>query len=315
MRRAVILAAALWVASGAARAQSLEVSPDTTAVLAGTVVGRGQVAQDDRAGHVVPTVLDPLSPTFVLPKGANLAAFERLANGDVLFSTDVPVTLPGLPSSGARPGDVVRVSGTLTTIAFSATAAGLPAGVNVDAVGVESDGDLLLSFDTAVTLGGLRVDDEDVVRIDAATGATSLAFDGSAQGIAEGLDLDAVSRPLASNHLLLSFDGPGVAKGVRFDAEDVLDWNRATGALHALLRRQRDSRGVGAGYQPRRGVGLLARRRRGRRDRHRGQLPLREQPESIWTRPGSARAPVPMASATTASAATSPATGACQTRT
>ena len=93
------------------------------------------MAQDDRAGHVVPTVLDPLSPTFVLPKGANLDAFERLANGDVLFSTDVPVTLPGLPPSGARPGDVVRVSGTLTTIAFSATAAGLPAGVNVDAVG------------------------------------------------------------------------------------------------------------------------------------------------------------------------------------
>jgi hypothetical protein len=106
----------------------------------------------------------------------------------------------------------------------------LPAGTDVDAVSSESDGDLLLSFDTTVSLGGIVLDDEDVVRIDTPTGTPTLVYDGSAQGVAAGLDLDGLYRNLDDGHLLLSFDGSGTLGGIPFDDEDVLDWNPSGGA-------------------------------------------------------------------------------------
>ena len=78
----------------------------------------------------------------------------------------------------------------------------------------------MLSFDTAVAFAGFTAEDEDLVRV--SDSSFSLFFDGSAAGVAPGLDLDAAER-LSNGHLLLSFDGSGSLGGVSFDDEDVLE--------------------------------------------------------------------------------------------
>ncbi len=232
MARLSTIGALLFLACGASAAwsRSFEVSPDTTTVIGGVVVDRRQPAEDDGA-TIVPTAIGPSAPGVTLPNGSNLDAFDRMPNGDVVFSTDITVAVAGLGGSGvAGPADVVMVDGTGPVIVFSAAAAMLPAGTDVDAVGIEPDSDLLLSFDTTVNVSGVVVDDEDVVRIDGQGGAPVVVYDGSAQGVTAGLDLDAVYRSLDDGHLLVSFDGSGVVGGVPFDDEDVLDWNPSGGA-------------------------------------------------------------------------------------
>ena len=229
----IALAAALTLAGTQARAETLELSSDTALSLRGVFVAPDAPAKDTGAAVTV-TPLGPGAPGISLPKGAKLDGFDRLPNGDVLFSTDVPVQLAGLPAPGvAMPGDVVRVTGSGPVLAFSAAAAGLGPGTNVDAVGAEANGDLLLSFDTVVTLGGRTIDDRDVVRVDPATFAASRVYDGASQGVAAGVDLIGVYRNLSTGHLLLSFDGTGTLGGVAFSARDVLDWNPAT-SVYAL---------------------------------------------------------------------------------
>lgn len=105
-------------------------------------------------------------------------------------------------------------------IAFDGAAAGIPAGVDVDAVAVPDPAGIVVSFDTTVDLGGgLVVADEDAVRYD---GAFTLAFDGSAEGVPEELDLDGLGIELPGGALLLSFDGGGQIAAVDFDDDTVL---------------------------------------------------------------------------------------------
>ncbi|HTO53308.1 MAG TPA: hypothetical protein VMR50_07975 [Myxococcota bacterium] len=175
--------------------------------------------------------LGPFDPGIALPAGVRLHGFDRLPDGTVLFSIDVATPIAGLAPPGiAQPADVVHVGEAGPEIAFSGIAAGIPRGVNVDAVGREPNGDLLLSFDSAVQLGSLAVAREDLVRVDHDTQAVTMVYDGSAQGVAAGLNLDGAYRDLDTGHLLLSFDGAGTVGGVTFNARDVLDWDPGTGS-------------------------------------------------------------------------------------
>jgi hypothetical protein len=88
-------------------------------------------------------------------------------------------------------------------------------------------GDLLVSFDTSVPLGAGAAGGEDLVRIHLPSGELSLEFDGSAQGLPPGIDLDAADV-LIDGSLLLSFDGSGSVGGIRFADEDALVFDRAT---------------------------------------------------------------------------------------
>jgi hypothetical protein len=204
-----------------AQVTRLEVSPDTTIAIGGEVLGRDEVGEDDLAGAVTFT-----GTGVALPIGANLTAFQRLAGGGALLSTDITVDLPG--PAIARPGDVVQQTVGDPTLAFVASTAGLPPGAHVDAV-AELGSDLLVSFDTTVSLGGVVAADEDLVRVPAGGGAPSLFYDGSAHGIAVGLDLDGADR-LPDGRLLLSFDRTGSAGGVTFADEDAVLFDPVAGS-------------------------------------------------------------------------------------
>jgi hypothetical protein len=105
-------------------------------------------------------------------------------------------------------GDVFRdadVFDELFNLVFDATAAGVPAGLDVDAVGMlPPTNDLLLSFDTGGTLGGITFADEDVLRYDPDGDTWTLAVDTSAtQPNWAAADLDALTAVPESEAALM----------------------------------------------------------------------------------------------------------------
>ncbi|MBW2244975.1 MAG: hypothetical protein JRH01_23590, partial [Deltaproteobacteria bacterium] len=192
------------------------VSPDVTVELGGVSVDPEDVAVDNLLGWVASM------PLGDLPTDANVTAYHRFSNGDQLFSLDGAIVLNGL---AAGPEDVVSRGGDSYTLEFDGSAEGVPAGVGVDAVSAIAS-DLLLSFDTAVTLGVDTFDDEDMVRFDGVH--FTLFFDGSAAGVPEALDLDA-AHYLGGDNLALSFNGSVSMPGVVFADEDVLEYDLVTG--------------------------------------------------------------------------------------
>ena len=176
----------------------VSLSSDTTVELGGSTFEDQEVVTTDQLGTVT------LAPLGALPEASDVSAYHLLPNGDQLYSLDVTAELGG--GLVANPADVVRYDGVTDTMAFDASAEGVPDGVIVDAVSVHSSGDLLLSFDITVVLGALVVSDEDVVRFDGAS--FILLFDGSNEGVPDSLDLNGLeARP--GGLLWVSFDGSG----------------------------------------------------------------------------------------------------------
>jgi len=224
LRAAALVLASLW-ASGAAGAQvgRVWVSPDVSVDLDG---GPGSEVHDE---HVA---IDDLNGTFLGPESlgaldpsADLSAFHRRDDGDRLFSLDTTQLLPnGLV---AEPRDVVRYDGAVYALELDGSAAGIPNGARIDAV-TERGGRLAVSFDTSVDLGGLVVDDEDLVEI-----GGGLLFDGSAEGVSADLDLDG-AHAFADGRLVLSFDGSGNVFGIAFDDEDLIEFDTASASINLV---------------------------------------------------------------------------------
>jgi len=209
---ATALLLAIWLTPGSALAQSVVAgSPDITIALdSGTVVASDEdVAVDDTSSV-------GLEDLGALPEASDVIALGGTANGDRLIALDITSSLPG--GVVASPGDVVLYDGASYSIVFDASAEGVPAGARTDAASIAPNG-LLLSFDTTVDLAGTIAADEDLVRWDGA--GFTLVFDGSAEGLADGLDADA-GQDLGGGAFLLSFDTAGQIGGVNFDDEDVL---------------------------------------------------------------------------------------------
>jgi hypothetical protein len=206
---------AAQVAGAVTPLSELDTSPDVTTTITGKTVADENVLADDLAGT---TALIDLA----IPKEADLEAYELLPGGDVLFSLDITVKLPG--NVIAEPRDVVRFTPATTTYAviFDGSALGIPDGARIDAIALDG-AKLLLSFDVSVTFSLFTVEDEDVVAYDPTSGLFSPAFDGSAAGIDRTLDVDGLAR-LSNGHLLVSFDTSGTVGGVPFDDEDVLEF-------------------------------------------------------------------------------------------
>jgi hypothetical protein len=198
------------------------------------ILGDEDVATDDLAGNV-----SELS-VGTYPDGADLSAYHFVGANAQWIALDTTVALPGLPAPGiATPGDVVvyDFGGNTYSYLFQASAAGLPAGVAVDAVAADQLGRPLLSFDVSVdidpTAAVVVADDEDVVRWNGGTSFT-LVLDASAAGISGALDADALHFLPATRNYLISFDTSGTVGPVTFDDEDVLEYD-PEGATWTLL--------------------------------------------------------------------------------
>jgi len=200
--------------AGAAHADAVPYSLDINAKLASLTVADESVVIDDLT--MSPTTLDLGS----LPSNVDVDAFELLPTTSArLFSIDVAAELPG--GVTAMPGDVIRYDAGSYTIVFDASAEGVPAGSNVDAMAVGPLGGALLSFDVTTDLGsGVVADDEDVVRWYGSS--YTLILDGSAEGLPTELDIDGLGADLSTGAIFVSLDGSGQVDGVDFDDDTVL---------------------------------------------------------------------------------------------
>ena len=122
-------------------------------------------------------------------------AFGLAANGDYILSFDVTVDLgAGLVASDE---DLVTYSlaGAFSML-LNGSNAGLDRGLDLDAAS-ELDGNLLVSFDSDGSIGGIDFADEDVLSFDPTISTWTHMYDGSAihPGEWEGADLVAVPEP------------------------------------------------------------------------------------------------------------------------
>lgn len=209
---AALTLATLAVAERAGAQQVVSASPDVTIALgaANVVTSDHAVAADNQLGIVA------LQSLGTIPESADVTGYADAGAGTFLFSLDTTASLSG--GVVATPGDVVAWNGATHSIVFDASAQGLPAGVQIDAIGFGNG--LVLSFDTDVSLpGGLTAADEDLVRV---VGSTySMAFDGSANGVDRALDVDG-AQALGGGGYLVSFDTAGTVGAVTFQDEDIL---------------------------------------------------------------------------------------------
>src|SRR6185436_12518569 len=136
------------------------------------------------------------------------------AQNAVLFSPDITANLGTASAALVEDDDVARDDAAGTVVVpplFPTMLAALPAGAEVSGIEVPTSAavGLLLSVDTTVALPGLPAgapaEPRDVVRFDPSAGTFSMAFDGSANSVPAGVQIDAVTAD-SSNRLLLSFD-------------------------------------------------------------------------------------------------------------
>lgn len=197
---------------------SVDVSPDITLDLGGTLTADEGVSNDDFAGPVTPVDLGPI------PVNADVTHFHLMDNGDRLFGLDITVSLPG--PLVVTPIDVVLYDGVNYSLWFDGSAENLPSGVRFDAMSLDAQGDLVLSFDTTVTVDGITVADEDIVKFDGANFLSVL--DSSMVGVPEGTDVDALHFDAASGDLFVSFDIAGIVDNIAFADEDLLKLEQGT---------------------------------------------------------------------------------------
>jgi hypothetical protein len=157
-----------------------------------------------------------------LPAGAHIDALASRPDGSLLFSTDAPFT-DG--STTYIPSDVIQYSAG----SFSIYRAGsmFSAGANVDAIGLASNGDLLLSLDIPEQDGPTHFQPEDVVRV---TMAVTLFFDGSVSGVPAGANVTGFDR--IGSDVYLNFDAPVNLGGTVFNPWDIIKYSGGTYSLY-----------------------------------------------------------------------------------
>lgn len=190
----------------------LRYTPDITVNLAGVTVGPTDVANDDLAGNITLALSG-------LP--ANAAAYHyNPVSGVHWLVFDTTVALPG--GITATPRDIVAWNGSAYSLLLDGAAAGIPAGVAIDALTTWSGADFLLSIDTTATLGGLTAGPADVVRYSG--GVWTMQIDVGGTGVPAGVNLDGLEYLPDNGHILASFDIAGTVGGVNFNDEDILEF-------------------------------------------------------------------------------------------
>ncbi len=137
--------------------------------------------------------------TSGIPAGVAVDAVSVDELGALLLSFDISVDIdPTAAVVVADDEDVVRWLGTTSfQLAFDGSAAGVPAGLDLDALHyLTAVEDYLVSFDTSGTLGGINFDDEDVLQYNPSTLLWELVYNGDAAAPVGhawgGADLDAL---------------------------------------------------------------------------------------------------------------------------
>lgn len=151
----------------------------------------------------------------------SVPSHAQLASNNVRFCPDVTSVFR---LNQYTPRQIISAGPYAAGSLYSALSADLPPGVRLDALIVHSN---LIVFSTDVSFfkGGTLYNDEDLVAYDVNSGAYSMYFDGTANGVPAGADLDAAALDPCGSTLYLSFDILVVLPGVgRVCDEDVVEF-------------------------------------------------------------------------------------------
>jgi uncharacterized repeat protein (TIGR01451 family) len=156
--------------------------------------------------------------------GAILAAGLSVAGGawavtplsKLRVSPDITTVLSGTTVGPADVGED-NLAGMVSLVNIGT----IPDGAHLDGYAVATNGDQLLSFDTALTLGASTFQRNDVIRYNGST--YTLEFSGGANGVPDGVDIKDIA--LHGTNLLLSFDSAFAAGSTTFYPQDVAEWN------------------------------------------------------------------------------------------
>ncbi|RLB35894.1 MAG: hypothetical protein DRH12_16315 [Deltaproteobacteria bacterium] len=135
-----------------------------------------------------------------IPPGVQIDAATVLPGGITIFSIDCPATIRG---QAYQPNDLIRYNGKTVSLFFKGADHGIPQNANIDGVWISDGGNtILFSLDIPCNLGGLSVDDKDIVEWSG--GSFSLYFDGTLEGLPGGANL------VALHHEYLDSDYDGL---------------------------------------------------------------------------------------------------------
>jgi hypothetical protein len=230
-----ISAAAIGISVAPATAQTalsmLCVSPDITVALSsGTVTPQQVQCYSFPSGTVAKSFAG-------IPAGVNVTGYFPLSATQILLTIDNEAALPIDGIGGTvfvTPRDVASYNPSTSffspVLYFTGASNSVLDGTKIDAIGQDASGNLLLTFDVAISIpksggGTLTVRAADLVSFN--TGAYTLVFDSTAQGIADGMNLDGATM-LPNSDLLMAFDEFGSIGGVNFAPEEVLEFNPGT---------------------------------------------------------------------------------------
>jgi hypothetical protein len=118
-----------------------------------------------------------------IPDGVDIDSLSMIMDTDLVLSFDTTVALTGTSGTiTAKPADLVRFNGAAFTILFDSAAAGVPDGMNVDGGHyLNSNGHLLMSFDTSGALGGVNFDRDAVLEFTPISATWEMAYNPDTQ--------------------------------------------------------------------------------------------------------------------------------------
>jgi ASPM-SPD-2-Hydin domain-containing protein len=215
--------------AGAQTALSLLcVSPDITVALTS-----GTITPQELQCYSFPSGSLAIPPTGI-PAGVNITGFSPISSTQLLITIDTTAALPTNGTGGTvtvTPRDVASWNSSTNffspSLFFVGASNSVPDGTRIDAIGMDSFGDLLLSFDVTISVPGPRsgmftVKPADLVSFN--SGKFRLVFNSATAGIPDGMNLDGATM-LPNTHLLMAFDEFGSIGGTDFTPTDVLEFN------------------------------------------------------------------------------------------
>jgi hypothetical protein len=227
-----MLAAAVGISVTPAAAQTplsmLCVSPDITVALSSRTVTPQQVQC-----YSFPS--GTASKSFAgIPAGVNVTGYFPLSATQTLLTIDTTAALPTNGTGGivtVTPHDVASYNPSTgffsSSLYFAGASNSIPDGTQIDALGMDTAGDLLLSFDVTIAVpksggGTITVNPADLVSFTG--GVYTLVFNSAVAGIPDGTNLEGATM-LPNTDLLLTFDVIGSIDGIDFTPTDVLEFN------------------------------------------------------------------------------------------
>ncbi len=215
----VFAVAILLVAPASPVNADIILSTNMTETLGGLSFGKSNLAEYNLTTDTASLYFDGAT---LFSGSSDIDAVHVLENGNIILSTTANATLGGLIFGD---GDLVEYNPTTDTATLFLDESLFSSDEDIDAVHILDNGNIILSTDSAATLGGLNFGDGDLITYNPTTDIAILFFDESLFDGAENIDAVHI---LANGNIILSTDGAATLGGLTFQNGDLAEYNPTT---------------------------------------------------------------------------------------